>query len=206
MRAMLIATMTVAGSMLAFAPAAMAQKGPSFDCKKATHEVEKLICADEGLAALDRKMAQTYAASIKVLEKVVDSKEAIRKLRAQQSGWGKGRNECWKEDDKRGCTETSYKRRIAELQANYGLVKSGKPVFYACENNPSNEIVATFFETEPPSARLERGDRQVIGIASPTASGMRYDADFGVYLWVKGDEAIAEWPQGTKLTCKAGGR
>ena len=33
---------------------------PSFDCKKARTNTEKLICSDEELAALDKQMAQTY--------------------------------------------------------------------------------------------------------------------------------------------------
>ena len=33
---------------------------PSFDCKKARTNTEKLICSDEELAALDRQMAQAY--------------------------------------------------------------------------------------------------------------------------------------------------
>ena len=203
MRSQAILSAMAIGLGLTWAPVAQAQKGPSFDCAKASHEIEVLICKDEALAALDRKMAQTYAASIRVLGKVADSREATRTLRAYQSGWSKGRNDCWKETDKRLCTETSYKRRIAELQAHYGLVKSSKPVFYACENNPSNEIVATFFETDPASVRLERGDQQTIGIAAPAATGVRYEADFGTYFWTKGDEALAEWPQGSELKCEA---
>lgn len=190
------------GLMMALASAAVAQPRPSFDCAKASHEIELLVCRDEGLAALDRKMAEVFAASVKVLEGVADSRPALQRLRALQSGWARGRNDCWKESDKRQCAQDAYRNRIVELQASYGLVKSGAPVFYACENNPANEIVATFFETDPPSVRLERGDAQKIGIARPAASGTRYEADFGTYFWVKDEEALAEWPEGAKLNCK----
>lgn len=33
---------------------------PSFDCKKARTNTEKLICSDKELAALDKEMAQAY--------------------------------------------------------------------------------------------------------------------------------------------------
>ena len=36
--------------------------GPSFDCTKAKTQGEKLICADAGLAASDKKLAAAYRA------------------------------------------------------------------------------------------------------------------------------------------------
>jgi hypothetical protein len=43
--------MFVAAGLAVLAPAAAAQPGPSFDCSKAEHEIEELICKDDGLAA-----------------------------------------------------------------------------------------------------------------------------------------------------------
>jgi membrane-bound inhibitor of C-type lysozyme len=40
-----------------------------------------------------------------------------------------------------------------------------------------------------------------IGVLSPAASGSRYDADFGVYFWTKGEEAQVAWPQENQFTC-----
>ena len=48
----------------------------------------------------------------------------------------------------------------ARLQAAWRIVPS-KTVSFACQDNSANEIVANFFDTDPPSARLERGDRTV---------------------------------------------
>jgi len=36
-------------------------------------------------------------------------------LKAEQRGWIKGRNACWKSDNKRGRIEKEYGLRIAEL-------------------------------------------------------------------------------------------
>jgi uncharacterized protein len=41
---------------------ALAASAPSFDCTKATTRIEKMVCADPGLAAADRAMAKLYAA------------------------------------------------------------------------------------------------------------------------------------------------
>jgi membrane-bound inhibitor of C-type lysozyme len=81
------------------------------------------------------------------------------------------------------------------------LVEGGEPVSYTCNNNPADEIVATFIPTDPPSVRLERGDSLEIGILSPAGSGSRYDADFGVFFWIQGDDAQVAWPQDNEFSC-----
>jgi len=43
---------------------AAAQSGPSFDCAKASSEVELAICAMPQLAAADREMAAIYTALV----------------------------------------------------------------------------------------------------------------------------------------------
>lgn len=179
-----------------------AQSGPAFDCSRAEHEIEQLICNDEQLAAQDRKMADVYQQAIRAMEKVdVGGAEAIAELKATQRGWIGGRNDCWKAGNKRQCAADSYDRRTAYLQARYFLVEGKEPVYYACEGNPSNSIVATFLPTHPPSVRLEHGDRLEIAILSPSASGSRYEGDFGLYFWIKGYEVQVAWPQDNEFRC-----
>jgi uncharacterized protein len=190
----------VAGAVLVAAPARA--EGPAFDCAKADGEVEKLICQNEDLAALDRKLDEVYKAAL-----AKATNEVAPTLKAEQRGWIKGRNECWKaqgEDnpafltaswqatDVRDCVEGQYQLRISELQALYHLVPSKGPVFFACEGNPANEVVATFFETDPPTARVERGDRSVTAWLVPTGSGSKYEGQ-NLELWTKGDEARVTW-------------
>ena len=197
------AMIAMLGAALVAGPVStLAQTGPAFDCSKAEHEIEDLICKDAELSAKDRKLAEVYTQAISAMEKVdAGGPEAIKELKATQRGWIGGRNECWKDADKRKCTIDSYDRRTAYLQARYFLVEGSEPVFYSCSDN--SEIVATFVPTEPASVRLERGDSQEIGILSPSGSGARYDAEFGIYFWIKNDEAQAAWPQQTEFTCKA---
>jgi len=180
----------------------LAQAGPAFDCSKAEHEIERLICKDDDLAARDRKMADVYQQAVRVMEKIdVGSAEAIKTLKTMQRGWIGGRNDCWKAADKRQCTIESYDRRTAYLQARYFLVEGEAPVTYTCEGNPSNAIAATFIPTKPASVRLERGDSVEVGVVSPSASGGRYEGDFGLFFWVKGDEVQVAWPQDNKFSC-----
>jgi uncharacterized protein len=74
---------------------------PSFDFSKVEKDsIEELICKDDELSALDLKMAEVYAAAAK---KAVNEHPPV--LKAEQRGWIKGRNDCWKEADKRKCVE-----------------------------------------------------------------------------------------------------
>ena len=84
---------------------------PSFDCGKAEHEVEELICKDGELAALDRSLTSLYA---KVYENTPAAER--KRLKAEQIGWIKGRDDCWKADDQRACVKDEYEMRIRELK------------------------------------------------------------------------------------------
>ena len=192
--------LVVAG--FAFVPAAWAA-GPAFDCAKAESSAEKLVCSNDDLGTLDQKLADIYEGAVGVVKSLdAGAEEELNTLKAYQRGWVKGRDECWKSDDELSCVRSAYERRIAELTACYQLIKGQAPVFYTCNENPADEIVATFFDTEPPSARLERGDTTEIVVQGPSGSGARYEGDFGILFWIKGDEAMVDWPQGTSFDCK----
>jgi uncharacterized protein len=186
-----------------------AAQGPTFDCGKADGEVETLICKDAALAALDRQLDGVYKAAT---AKARDAMPA--RLRADQRGWISGRNECWKTRGApayitatwqattvRECVEAQYKLRISELQAVWQLASSRPAVSYVCANNPANEIVATFFETDPATARLERGDQVVTAWQVKAASGARYEGQ-NVEFWTKGAEAAVTWND-ERLQCRA---
>lgn len=158
----LLALVAVAAS----SPAAAVAGGPTFDCRKAQGEVEKLICSDASLAALDRRLADVFKAAT---AKAKD--EPAKLLRAEQRGWVKGRNDCWKANGQQtwitatwtvdtvpACVDAQYRLRTSELQAVWRLLPP-KTVFHVCQNNLANQIVANFFETDPATIRLERGDR-----------------------------------------------
>jgi uncharacterized protein len=159
--------------VLAFIPCGAAvgstlAAGPSFDCGKVEKgSIEALICKDNELSALDLRMAVAYDAAAK---KAVNDNPPV--LKAEQRGWIKGRNDCWKEADKRKCVEESYRRRIVELQARYRLVSANGPFWYICDGDPRNEVVVTFFKTDPPTLEAERGDQVLLMYLAPSATGI----------------------------------
>jgi uncharacterized protein YecT (DUF1311 family) len=189
---------------LLFALPALAEEGPSFDCARAESDAEKLVCGDAELAALDRLVADRYAAALSVAGGLdTGAQEAVDELRAYQRGWIKGRDDCWKAGDQRACVKDVYLRREGELVAQWLLEKSTGTAFWTCGGNPSNEVVTMFFETTLPSVRFERGDTIDTGSLSPTASGSRYDGSFGRFIWIRGNEATYREPDpdGTEYQC-----
>ncbi|RAP58306.1 lysozyme inhibitor LprI family protein [Oleiagrimonas sp. MCCC 1A03011] len=129
--------------------------GPSFDCAKVQPgSIEALICREPALSDLDRKLAFLYTAA----SNKVDARMQAQ-LRAEQRGWIKGRDDCWKSDDRPSCVRSAYLQRIAELEARYRLVPSKGPQTYACDGQRANEVVVTFFETRPRTLIAERGDQ-----------------------------------------------
>jgi uncharacterized protein len=145
-------------------------EGPSFDCAKVeAGSIEEMVCKDKGLTALDRKLAEVYSAASK---KAVNEHPPL--LKAEQRGWIKGRNDCWKSADRRKCVEDNYRSRITELQARYRLVPAIGPVTYACDGDPKNEVTVTYFKTDPPTLIAERGDQVSLMYLQPSASGAKY--------------------------------
>jgi len=162
--------------------------GPSFDCGKVGADgVEAMICGDPELSALDRKLSVVYADAS---EKATNEHPPV--LKAMQRGWIKGRDDCWKSDDERGCVREAYVRRIAELQALYRLVPFNGPIRFECDGNPANEIVASYFETDPPTLIAERGDSVSLMFLQPSGSGSRYQGP-NESLWEHQGEASITW-------------
>ncbi|WP_298722465.1 MliC family protein [uncultured Oceanisphaera sp.] len=163
-------------------------QGPSFACNQIkAGSIEAMVCEDEALSALDRTLAGVYAAALNKA-----SNEHPPMLKAEQRGWIKGRNDCWKSDDKRACIERAYQRRIAELQASYRLVPHKGPFRFVCDGNPANEVITTFFETEPPTLMAERGDSVSLMFLQPSASGAKYQGR-NESFWEHQGEARITW-------------
>jgi uncharacterized protein len=77
----------------------------SFDCTKASTNVEKMICNDANLSTLDENMAAAYSRVLMKYSNFVGIKQ-------QQRDWISQRNQC-KEIT---CLTNEYNKRIAELQ------------------------------------------------------------------------------------------
>jgi uncharacterized protein len=171
---------------------------PSFDCEKVKDgSIEERVCKDDGLAALDIKLAEVYAESVR---KAVNEHPPV--LKTEQLGWIKGRNECWKSHEQRKCVEDSYRSRIAELQARYRLVAYVGPVTYLCNGDQRDEVVADFFQTDPPTLIAERGDKVSLMYLQPSGSGSKYLGQ-NEMLWEHHGVALTRWGDGNaEMHCK----
>jgi uncharacterized protein len=149
-----------------------------------------LICADSELGALDRTMAVVYAAA---LRKATNEHPPV--LKAEQRGWVKGRNDCWKAEDRQKCVSESYRLRIVELQARYRLVPVSANATFFCDGDPRNVVVVDFFQTDPPSLIAERGDSVSLMFQQPAASGTRYQGR-NESFWEHQGEATVVWGYG----------
>ena len=191
MRRMPIVALLLTGSLTPVAALTAEGPAPSFDCGKVeAGSIEAMVCDDAGLAALDRRLAGVYR---EASERALNEHPPV--LKAEQRGWIKGRNGCWKSDDVRGCVAEAYRLRTAELQARYRLVDFNGPGFYACDGDPRNEGIATYFETDPPTLIAERGDSVSLMYLRPAASGSKYKGP-NEMLWIKGSEALVTWGYG----------
>lgn len=181
---------------LSMAELAVAQT-PTLDCKKASGDIEQMICADSELGALDRTLSAVYVAARR---KAANERPPM--LQAEQRGWVKGRNDCWKAQDRRQCVADAYRLRIAELQARYRLIPVSASAKFVCDGNPRNEVIAHFFQTDPPSLIAERGDSVSLMFQQPTASGSRYQGR-NEFFWEHQGEATVVWGTGApEMHCR----
>ena len=183
---------------LCASPAVAAPPGPGFDCSKvAAGSIPALVCQDAGLSALDRQLTQAYAQA-----RQKTRNERPPRLQAEQRGWIKGRDDCWKAEDRAACVRGEYQQRLVELQARYRLLPATATVRYRCDDAPGSEVVATYFPTEPPSLIAERGDRSALMLIQPAGSGARYQGP-NESLWEHHGEAEVVWGAGAKpLRCQ----
>lgn len=163
---------------------------PSFDCSSAQRSrVEKLICYSPKLAMLDVKLAKVFKQALAASK---EPSPGPSFLKTEQGGWLRGRSDCWTSDNVSQCVSALYSRRIAQLQARYRLVASQGPVRYQCSDAPADELVVTYFDTDPAILISERGDRVALMYQTPSASGSRYVGQ-NESFWQHQGEATLEW-------------
>jgi uncharacterized protein len=109
----------VPGAFLTIAPAKA--QAPSFDCGKATTEVERLICSSPSLADLDAQLAGAVKKALAASPAQRDS------LLAAERNWTRDRDKkCAASgpqtkaegSDPKSCLAEAYRARISELQSN----------------------------------------------------------------------------------------
>jgi len=85
---------------------------PSFLCSQATTWVERTVCGNERLSALDLDLALAYAHLLRTA-----GPGGERALTASQQRWWAERDECRRQPDGESCLEARYAQRIATLKA-----------------------------------------------------------------------------------------
>jgi uncharacterized protein len=194
-------TAGAAMAAMAAAGAASAAEGPSFDCAGA-EGAAALVCEDPGLSALDRRLAGLYRGAL-VGARGLDTgaAEAEATLKAEQRGWIKGRDDCWKAADQPACVREAYERRAALLVAEWMLETPSAVEEWRCGGAPGPNLTVMAFTGDSPAGRLEYGDRVEPAQRFATPTGARYDGSFGVSFAQDGDAGRLEWPQGTVVAC-----
>jgi uncharacterized protein len=86
-----------------------ATAGPSFDCAKVRSKVDKTICADPQLSALDKRLAELFAVALSQADDQSDLKKPPRR-------WLRTREDC--EDT--NCVKKSYEQRLDGLATRTG--------------------------------------------------------------------------------------
>ncbi|MFG6432770.1 MliC family protein [Roseateles sp. LYH14W] len=188
-----------------------ARRAPTCRTRQVRGDVEELVCQRAGLARLDARVAEAYAAARR---KAQNERPPV--LAAEQRGWRRERHDCWKAgpdaasaadiEARVACVRESSQRRLLELQARYRLVPVSATARWRCDDG--SEVVANFFSaTEPPSLIAERGDQTSLMTQQPAASGSRYTGRNESY-WEHQGEARVIWGwQSAELRCtKAGER
>ena len=81
----------------------------SFDCAQTLTKIEKQICGDPALSALDERLAAVYA-------KATEASDSSSTLKVEQRRWLVERNRC----ADTACIKNAYTARLAQLQATEG--------------------------------------------------------------------------------------
>nr|WP_248920107.1 MliC family protein [Pseudomonas entomophila] len=159
--------------------------------------MESLICQSQALSSQDRDLARTYKAAL------AKAGGQANRLKAEQRGWIKGRDECWKADDQNACLRSTYTQRTVELQVGYALVAHDGPIRFDCGDK--GQIDVSFYKTDPPAVAATYRDQRSIMIAVPSESGMNFQGQNESFRGHQ-EEATVTWgADGKAFTCRKQG-
>ncbi|MEO8617804.1 MAG: MliC family protein [Sphingomicrobium sp.] len=181
---------------------------PSFDCARADGQAQELVCSDPALGAMDRELSRLFA--LAEADKMLPA-DGLATLRANQRGWIKGRDDCWKADELRQCVMTSYAQRIHELRQGSKAARAEAseslsigPLAYFCDGIDAG-IGVTFVKSDPGVLYMEWTDHSMALNQVESASGARYTGQWDGkpwQFWIKGREATFSVPGTGDLACR----
>ena len=157
--------------------AIMVEGKPSFDCRQARDDAERMICASPSLGRLDVQLGELYRARVAQLQSSGGDAE-----RRRQRDWISARKQCLASSS---CLEKIYKQRIIELggQVQVAAVQPSQappPVQQAPEQKPQPEAektrpkgpIGTVQQLPNPIRLIGRAD-QPCDVASATLTRLR---------------------------------
>lgn len=187
-RASASASMLVAAGLLVLvtvsAPVASAQ---GLNCTSPTGTVQKTICGDADLEALDAKMVSLYTDASKTGSAVKNE------IAAQQKQWSESREACGKQKDVKACLTAAYTSRNEALARYASKSSTMEPVTFTCDDRTT--LTVSFVTGAKPLARVRQGEQFWTLPQVKSASGARY---------AKGNVSV--WNKGRDLTFQLGGR
>lgn len=176
---------------------------PSFDCARATAAVERLVCADGELGALDREVARLFG-----LARVAGPAVERERLTEGERAFLRKRDGCGGEGGARGCVAAAYVGRVAELREGSSAARgqddagiSSGPFAARCRGFDAL-IGLTFVNSDPGFLYAAWLDRTLTLRRVPSGSGARYEAaDGSGGVWTRGEEALVTLPGRAEMTC-----
>lgn len=188
---------------------AAATARPSFDCAKAASTAEKLVCEDRNLAAIDRELGLTYRAALKMA-----LPQGRKNLIAEQRGWVKGRDDCWKGSTVRQCVTFSYLDRIYDLRNRFGEPREDRddsgliegPISLYCDGRVWVQVM--FLNTVPKTAFLnqERSNWRkawhLTAVSRGKNSQQYQAADGSAEVWVEEGQTSILLANDVRRACK----
>ena len=140
----------------------------SFDCAKATSEIEKLICSNADISKLDDELSRLY----KYVYAYSVDREEQKQLKLKQLSWLKRRNVCLT----RTCIRNAYNARLSELIERLNVLNavSGWLLITGCTNFADSGADKALWESS------ERGDvggakAALLAGADPNVCGPSYE-------------------------------
>jgi uncharacterized protein len=114
--ALLIGLSSIATPILADETLPSVETGPGFDCTEAKTKVEKRICDNAELSALDQKLSEVYAeAQAETAGIDGETGERIDPLAKEQKIWLRTRNQC----KSNACLHSTYIKRIKYIETHW---------------------------------------------------------------------------------------
>jgi uncharacterized protein len=171
---------------------------PSFDCAGRVNAAQQLICGDDALAALDRKLGDVFGRAAKSLP----NDKSIAYFVAEQRDWVRSRDGCPTTPNPQACLSSVYRTRIAELQGRFRMVPARGPFRFACDGTPPRDVVVTWFDTDPPSGTLETRDGMTPIFETTSGSGTRYVGDDIAFSEHQGTATLTYGVTAQELNCR----